>query len=50
VEAQEDEQGRRLELTADDFERLASKVYDYLKRRLTVERERHGRTGFSLWS
>jgi len=32
-----------------EIEFLASKVYSYLKDRLAVENERHGRPGFALW-
>lgn len=37
------------ELTADQMDRISSKVYDYIKHRLQIDRERQGRPGFSLW-
>ena len=37
------------EYSADEIEFLASKVYRYIKNKLAVERERHGRPGFALW-
>jgi hypothetical protein len=32
-----------------EIEFLASKVYSYLRDKLAVEKERHGRPGFPLW-
>ncbi len=37
------------EFNSQEIEFLASKVYPYVKRRLGVERERHGRPGYALW-
>lgn len=37
------------EMSAEDFEYLAAKVYTYFKNRVVVERERHGKPGFALW-
>jgi len=35
---------------ASEIEFLASKVYSYIKQKLVIEKERHGRHGFSWWT
>jgi hypothetical protein len=47
--APEPSRKKRREFEPEEIEFLASKVYSYIKRRLAVERERHGRPGFPLW-
>lgn len=47
--AEPEEQEPKREFQAWEIEFLASKVYGYLKDRLVVERERHGRAGFTTW-
>ena len=47
--AEPEEQEEVREFQAWEIEFLASKVYGYLKDRLVVERERHGRSGFTSW-
>ena len=34
---------------ASEIEFLASKVYSYIKQKLVIEKERHGRPGFPWW-
>jgi hypothetical protein len=36
-------------MSGSDLEFLAEKVFQILRHRLTVERERHGRPGLSQW-
>lgn len=37
------------ELKPEQVELLASRIYSYIKQKLAMERERHGRPGFPLW-
>jgi hypothetical protein len=37
------------DFTSDEMDFLASKMYAYIKRKVSQEKERHGRPGFALW-
>ena len=43
-------ESERTPMGHQEFEDLASKMYTYIKQKLEVERERHGRPGLSLWT
>ena len=50
AELDETEEPLYKKFTPKDIEFLSSKMFTYIKRRLSDDRERHGRPGFSMWS
>ena len=40
---------QKREFSGEEIEFLAPKIYNYIKNRMAIERERHGRPGFSVW-